>query len=98
MKTNPEGSSEMYETKIGVDGMMCAMCEAHVAGAVRDALGTKCVKATASRKSKCCTVLTEEPVPEEVFRDALKPTGYDMTSFNQGPQEKKKGFFAKLFG
>ena len=37
----------MIETKIGVDGMMCAMCEAHVAGAVRDALGKQCVKATA---------------------------------------------------
>ena len=43
----------MIETKIGVDGMMCAMCEAHVAGAVRDALGKQCVKATASRKSRC---------------------------------------------
>lgn len=87
----------MIETKIGVDGMMCAMCEAHVAGAVRDALGPKCVKAAASRKSKCCTVLTEEAVPERVFRDALKPTGYDMTSFEQG-EHVKKGFFSKLFG
>ena len=88
----------MIETKIGVDGMMCAMCEAHVAGAVRDALGKQCVKATASRKSRCCTVLTEEPVPEQVFRDALKPTGYEVTSFAQGEAREKKGFFSRLFG
>lgn len=31
----------MYQTTVGVDGMMCGMCEAHVNDAVRKAFPVK---------------------------------------------------------
>ena len=34
----------MYQTTVGVDGMMCGMCEAHVNDAVRKAFPVKKVR------------------------------------------------------
>lgn len=88
----------MYKTILGVKGMVCPMCEAHVAGAIRENLGEDCSKVRANRKKECCEVLTEKPIPESDFRKALDGTGYEMTCFAQEEEKPKKGFFAKLFG
>ena len=39
----------MYQTTVGVDGMMCGMCEAHVNDAVRKAFPVKKVTSSHGR-------------------------------------------------
>ena len=75
----------MYQTTVGVDGMMCGMCEAHVNDAVRKAFPVK--KATSSH--------SEQALDEQAVRDAIGATGYTVTSFACAPHEKK-GFFSFL--
>ena len=51
----------MYQTTVGVDGMMCGMCEAHVNDAVRKAFPVK--KVTSSRSKKETTVIRRCAAP-----------------------------------
>ena len=48
----------MYQTTVGVDGMMCGMCEAHVNDAVRKAFPVKKVTSSHGRGQ---TVILSEP-------------------------------------
>ncbi len=86
----------MLKITAGVEGMMCDMCESHIKSAVLDAFpGTK---VTANRKKNTCEILSEAPVQEAKLRSVIEKTGYRFTSFSSENYEKKKGFFAKLFG
>lgn len=64
---------------IGIDGMMCSMCEAHVANALRSAF-PNAKKVRASRRKKCAHLQLDHQVTEEDVRTALEPTGYTVTS------------------
>lgn len=64
---------------IGIDGMMCGMCEAHVASALRSAF-PEAKKVKASRRKKCAHLQLDHAVAEEAVRTALEPTGYTVTS------------------
>ena len=55
-------------------------------------------KVKASRSKKCAEIITELPLDEKAVRDAIAPTGYEVTSFACVEEAPKKGFFAKLFG
>ena len=48
----------MYQTTVGVDGMMCGMCEAHVNDAVRKAFPVK--KVTSSHGRGQTVILSEQ--------------------------------------
>lgn len=85
----------MYQTIVGIDGMACTMCEAHVCEAVKKAFPVK--KARASHRRGQLELLTDLPVAEPALRAALAPTGYDVTSFDCKPFEKKS-LWSKLFG
>ena len=90
-----EGEILMYKTTVGVEGMACEMCEAHVNEAVRKAFDVE--KVTSSHGKKQTVILSETPMREKEVRAAIDATGYQTTSFECVPYEKK-GFFAKLFG
>lgn len=85
----------MYQITVGVEGMACEMCEAHVNEAVRKAFDVK--KVTSSHGKKLTVILSETPLSEAEVRKTINATGYQTTSFVSEPYEKK-GFFAKLFG
>ena len=76
----------MYQTTVGVDGMMCGMCEAHVNDAVRKAFPVKKVTSSHGRG---------QALDEQAVRSAINATGYTVTSF-QCVQHEKKGLFSFL--
>lgn len=83
----------MIKTTLGIDGMACAMCEAHVSEAIRKAANVK--KVTADHKKGEAVILSDEPLKEEALRAAIGATGYTVTTFAAGPYEKK-GLFGFL--
>ena len=80
----------MVKVTLGVDGMMCGMCEAHVADCIRRELGGDKVKVSRGKKN-AEFVLAETPEEEKV-RAAIDATGYTVTSFKV-EDYKKKGLF-----
>lgn len=83
----------MFQINLGVEGMMCGHCEAHVCDALRNAFKVK--KVSASHKDGSVTILSEESLDKGQVLQALKPTGYKLTSFSVEPYEQK-GFLSFL--
>ena len=83
----------MVETVLGIDGMMCDMCEVHINDVVRKNFAVKSVKSNHRKGS--CTIVSEDPLDEEALRAAIADTGYELTSLESGPQ-KKRGFLPFL--
>lgn len=82
----------MIKTTVKVDGMMCGMCEAHVADAIRNAF-PDAKKVSASRAKKEATFLSEEAPDEQAIKDVIAATGYDFISVSS-EEYKKKGLFS----
>lgn len=80
----------MIKTTVGVDGMMCSMCEAHINEAVRKAV-PEAKKITSNRGKKQTEILSEEPVDVEKIKAAIEATGYTYLGAESEPY-KKKGF------
>ena len=83
----------MIKTTLKIDGMMCGMCEAHVAEAIRRAVPAA-KKVTASRGRGEATFLTEEAVDEAALKAAMDATGYTCLGVETAPYEKK-GWFGR---
>lgn len=79
----------MQEIIVGVEGMMCGKCEAHVNEAVKNTFSVK--KVTSSSKENQTVILTEQDITEEQMKEVIEKAGYTMTSFEKG-ESKKKGF------
>ena len=79
----------MIQTTIGVEGMSCEMCEAHINDVIRKTFSVKSAKA--DRRKKQCVVVSEEPLDESLLAKAISDTGYALTSIAAEPY-KKKGF------
>ncbi len=77
----------MTQTTIGIDGMMCEMCEAHINDAIRRNFTVKSAKS--NRKKKQCVVVSEEPLDEDKIRSVIGETGYDLLSITSEPYQKK---------
>ena len=82
----------MLKITLGVDGMMCGMCESHVNDAVRKAFPVK--KVTSSRSKKETTVLTETELDEDALRAAISATGYEVGEIRK-EYWAKKGLFGR---
>lgn len=83
----------MLKITVGVDGMMCGMCESHINDAIRKAFSVK--KVTSSHSKGQTVILTEQDIDEAEIRKAIDATGYTVTSFAKEPYEKK-GLFSFL--
>lgn len=77
----------MVKIILGVDGMACEMCEAHINEAVRKAFPVK--KVSSSHRKKQTEIIAEEEIPEEALRAAIEATGYHFVSVTTQPYEKK---------
>ena len=82
----------MVKITVGVDGMQCGMCEAHVNDAVRRAFPVK--KVSSSHTKGQTVILSEQPIGEQALRDVLGQSGYEVTSFSSEPYEKRGLFGA----
>ena len=80
----------MSQTTIGIEGMMCSMCEAHINDAIRRSFAVKSAKS--DRKRNRCVVVSEEPLDEAAVRKVIDETGYEFTSLTSEPY-KKRGLF-----
>lgn len=80
----------MVKITVGVKGMQCGMCEAHVNDAVRKAFPVK--KVTSSHTKNQTVILSEQPVGEQALRDVIGQTGYEVISFVSEPYENKRLF------
>ena len=86
----------MVETTVGVEGMMCEMCEAHVKEAILSAC-PEVTKAVVSRRKGGAFLTSEFPLDENRVRQAVVDAGYDVTSFKSA-EVSKKSLIGRLFG
>ena len=75
---------------MGIEGMACGMCEAHINEAVRNAFQVK--KVTSSHTKKQTVILAEEDIPEQELKSVVAKAGYDAVSVSSEPYEKKRLF------
>ena len=83
----------MIQTVLKIDGMMCGMCEAHVADAIRKAVPAA-KKVSASRSRGEASFLTEDAIDEGALKAAIDATGYTCLGIESAPYEKK-GLFRR---
>ena len=79
----------MIKTTVGIDGMMCGMCESHVNDAIRKSFDIK--KVSSSHSKKKTEIISEEAIDEDKLRAVIDDTGYTVLSVDSEPY-KKKGF------
>ena len=82
----------MMKYTVGVEGMACGMCGAHVNDAVRNTFPVK--KVTSSHSKKHTVLVTQEPIDEVRLREVINATGYTVQSVNSEPYEKR-GLFSR---
>lgn len=80
----------MKKITLGIDGMMCGMCESHVADTIRNNFPVRKVKADRSKKE--AVIIADTDISEKVLHDAIDPTGYTVTSY-QIEDYQKRGLF-----
>ena len=71
---------------LGIDGMKCGMCEAHVEETIRKNVDV--IKVKASRLKNEVVVITEYNLTEEDFKKYFEPTGYRVIAFRKTTAEK----------
>ena len=81
----------MEKVTVRIDGMMCGMCEAHIADTIRVAF-PDAKKVKASRVHGEATFITESGVDEARLKKAVDDTGYTFVSVSSEPY-KKRGLF-----
>ena len=85
----------MVKITIGIEGMACGMCEAHINEAVRNAFQVK--KVTSSHTKKQTVIIAEKDIPEQDLKNVVAKAGYDAVSVSSEPYEKK-GLFSAFRG
>lgn len=69
------------KTVIGIDGMMCSMCESHVNDAIRNSFSVKKVKS--SRRKNQTTVVSDEKLDTEKLKSTIEGLGYKVTGITE---------------
>lgn len=82
----------MVKLIVGVEGMACGMCEAHINEAVRNAFLVK--KVSSSHTKKQTVILTKSDIEEEKLKDVIAKSGYHVVSVSREPYEKRGLFSA----
>ena len=85
----------MVKITVGIEGMACGMCEAHINEAVRNAFQVK--KVTSSHTKKQTVIIAEKNIPEQELKNVVAKAGYDAVSVSSKPYEKK-GLFSAFRG
>jgi copper chaperone CopZ len=83
----------MVKMTVGIEGMMCGMCEAHMNDAIRNSFKVKSVHA--SRSDKKAVIIAEKEISKEELEKVIREAGYKMLQVETEPYEKK-GLFGFL--
>jgi copper chaperone CopZ len=83
----------MYKITAKIEGMMCGMCEAHIADTIRKAF-PDAKKVSASRKQGEATFLSEQEIDRGKLKQAIEETGYTFVSVSVEPYVKR-GLFGR---
>ena len=83
----------MIKTTIGIDVMICGMCESHVNDTIRQHFKIK--KVSSSHSKGTTEIISESPLDEKALREAVGKTGYKVLEVKTEPYEKKR---FSLFG
>lgn len=87
--------NDMFKITVGVEGMACGMCEAHINEAVRNAFHVK--KVTSSHAKKQTIIIAEKDIGEEELKNVIAKTGYEVVSVSSELYEKN-GLFSGFMG
>ena len=79
----------MWKYTIGVDGMMCGMCESHANDCCRRSFNVK--KVSSSHAKKQTVLITEDEITMDDVKAAFEGTGYDILGLEK--ETAKKGLF-----
>jgi copper chaperone len=86
----------VIKTIIGVGGMSCQMCEAHINESVRSVVpDAKTIRA--NRKTRQVVILSEGVIDKAALQQAIVSQGYDFLSYEYGPYESES-FIVKIKG
>lgn len=81
------GGHFVVKITLGIEGMACGMCEAHINEAVRNAFRVK--KVTSSHAKKQTVIIAEEDILEQELKNVIAKAGYEAVSVSSEPYEKK---------
>lgn len=82
----------MVKITLGISGMACGMCEAHINDTVRAAFDVK--KVSSSHSKGETVIVAENEIPKSALKAVIDKTGYKMVSFKAEPYQKKGLFSA----
>jgi len=80
----------MIKITLGVEGMKCVKCEAHMDDTVRNLFTVE--KVTSSHENNETVILAEEDIADEKLQEAVVSAGYTLTGITR-EQYEKKGLF-----
>lgn len=80
----------MKKITLGIDGMMCGMCETHINNCVRMSFNVKSVKSSHLKNET--VIIAEDGLNEAELKAAIEKTGYKVTLVKT-EEYKKKGLF-----
>ncbi|MBQ1305489.1 MAG: ATPase P [Erysipelotrichales bacterium] len=83
----------MIKTTLKIEGMMCSMCEVHIADTIRKTVPSA-KKVSVSRHKGEASFLCEEAIDTGLLKAAIDETGYTWISAESVPYERK-GLFAR---
>lgn len=86
----------MIQTNIGINGMMCGMCESHINDVIRQNFKIK--KVTSSHKKGLTQVISQNELDTELIKKVIEATGYTVNSIKSSEYEKKFSLFGKHKG
>ena len=81
----------MIKTTLGIDGMMCGMCESHMNDVIRQNFDIK--KVNSSHTTGETEIVSEQALDEAKIKSAVKEIGYEVTSIKTEEYKKKKFLF-----
>ena len=85
----------MVKIILGVEGMKCVKCEAHMDDTVRKMFAVE--KVTSSHENNETVILSAEDISDDRLSEAVASAGYTLTGIAREPYEKKGlfGLFKK---
>ena len=77
----------MIKTIVKIEGMMCAMCEAHMNDAIKSECKDK--KVVSSHEKNITVILSESELDAKKLEEAVSGAGYKFISASSAPYKKK---------
>ena len=83
----------MIKTTLGIEGMMCGMCESHINNAIRNNFKVK--KVNSSKNNGQTEIISEELLDKNKLIKVIEETGYTLTSVNVEEYKNKFSLFGR---